>query len=189
MPSQNATDVYQLMCGFAPCAVDKLDCTLFQPSNANLIYYPSHLIPGDIMAVNPGTEDGILSGDTWWLPQVSRGLPTSKTSNGCHVPGFWLEMVPSSQQPVHGCALRLQRGNTTIYYGSVTKSCSKPTVTPVEPFNTGWKHGSVVYKWSDEYVQHLCKVSDNFLMTFCVPDESASCEESEEEDIDAVNSL
>ena len=26
-------------------------------------------------------------------------------------------------------------------------------------------------------------------MTFCVPDESASCEESEEEDTDAVNSL
>lgn len=77
MPSQNATDVYRLTSGFAPCAVDQLDCTLFQPSNANLIYYPSHLISGD-MAVNPGTDDGILSGDTWWFPQVSRGLPTSK---------------------------------------------------------------------------------------------------------------
>ena len=143
MPSQNATDVYRSKCGFTSSVVDQLDCTLFQPSDANLIYYPSfqqlmskistsdniptttgvdedyHLIPGEIMAVNPGTEDGILSGDTWWLPQVSRGLPTSKTSNGCHVPGFWLEMVPSSQQPVHGCALRLQRGNTTIHNGSV----------------------------------------------------------------------
>lgn len=76
--------------------LDQLDCTLFQSSNANPVYYPSfqqlmseistsdkvptktgvdedyHLIPGDIMAVNPETEDGILSGDTWWLPQVSR---------------------------------------------------------------------------------------------------------------------
>lgn len=117
MPSQNATDVYRLKCGFAPYALNQLDCTLFQPSNANRIYYQSfqqlmseistsdnvlttngadedyHLIPGD-MAVNPGTEDGILRGDAWWLIQVSRGLATSKTSNACHVPGFWLEMVP-----------------------------------------------------------------------------------------------
>ncbi|CAH3125301.1 unnamed protein product [Porites lobata] len=91
MPSQNATDVYRLKCGFAPYALNQLDCTLFQPSNENRIYYPTdedyHLIPGD-MAVNPGTEDGILSGDAWWFPQVSRGLATTKTSNGCHVPGF-----------------------------------------------------------------------------------------------------
>ena len=65
----------------------KFDSTLFQPSDAKLRYYPSfqqfmsepstsdkvpaktgltegyHLIPGDIVAVNPGTEDGIASGD------------------------------------------------------------------------------------------------------------------------------
>ena len=116
MPSQNATDVYRLTSGFAPCAVDQLDCTLFQPSNANLIYYPSHLISGD-MAVNPGRDDGILSGDTWWFPQVSRGLPTSKTSNGCHVPGFWLEMVPSSQQPVHDCAWDSKEGTLQFIMG------------------------------------------------------------------------
>lgn len=190
MPSQNASDVYRSKCGFAPCVVDQLDSTLFQPSDANLRYYPSfqqlmselstsdnvptttglnedyHLIPGDIVAVNPGTEDGIPSGDKWWLLQVSRGLPTSKTSNGCHVSGFWLEMLPSPQQPDHSCALRLQRGNIRIYYGSIIKTCGKPTVIPVEQLNTGWEHGSVVYKLSDDYVRHLDKVSEEFRMTF-----------------------
>ena len=146
MPSQNARDVYRSKCGFAPCVVDQLDSTLFQPGDANLRYYPSfqqliselntsdnvstttglnedyHLIPGDIVAVNPGTEDGIPSGDKWWLLQVSRGLPTRKKSNGCHVSGFWLEMLPSPQQPDHGCALRLQRGDIKIYYGSIIKT-------------------------------------------------------------------
>lgn len=27
--------------------------------------------PGDIVAVNPGTDDGIPSGDKWWLLQVN----------------------------------------------------------------------------------------------------------------------
>lgn len=103
MPCQNARDVYWSKCGFAPCVVDQLDCTVFQPSDANLRYYPSfqqltseistsgniptttgvnedyNIIPGDIETVNPGTEDGIPSGDKWWLLQISRGLPTSKT--------------------------------------------------------------------------------------------------------------
>jgi len=208
MPSQNARDVYRSKCGFAPCVVDQLDSTLFQPGDANLRYYPSfqqlmselstsdnvstttglnedyHLIPGDIVAVNPGTEDGIPSGDKWWLLQVSRGLPTSKKSNGCHVSGFWLEMLPSPQQPDHGCALRLQRGDIKIYYGSIIKTCGKPTVIPAEQLNTGWEHGSVVYKLSDDYVQHLDKVSEEFRMSVCVPDESASCEECEDEDVD-----
>ena len=109
MPSQNARDVYRSKGGFAPCVVGQLDCTLFQPSDANLRYYPSYqqlmseistsdnirtttgvnedynLIPGDIVAVNPGTEDGIPNGDKWWFLQVSKGLPKDKTSNGCHV--------------------------------------------------------------------------------------------------------
>ncbi|KAL9977181.1 hypothetical protein ACROYT_G014559 [Oculina patagonica] len=87
MPSQNARDVFRSKCGFAPCLVDQLDSTLFKSSDANLRYYTSfqqlmrelstsdnvsstnglnedyHLIPGDIVAVNPGTEDGIPSGD------------------------------------------------------------------------------------------------------------------------------
>lgn len=93
-------------------------------------------------------------------------------------------MLPSSQQPDHGCALRLQRGNTTIYYGSVIKSCGKPIVIPVEQLNTGWNCGLVVYKLYDDYIRHLDKVSEEFQMTFCVPDESASCDESDDEDAD-----
>lgn len=30
------------------------------------------LIPGDIVAVNPAVEDGIPSGDKWWLLQVNK---------------------------------------------------------------------------------------------------------------------
>lgn len=92
-----------------------------------------HLIPWDIVAVNPGAEDFIM----WWLLQVSRGIPTSRTSNGCHVSGFWLEMLTSPQQPDHGCALRLQSGNIRIYNGSIRKTCGKPTVIPVEQLNAG----------------------------------------------------
>lgn len=44
--------------------------------------------------------------------------------------------------------------------------------------------GSVVKKLSRDYVWHLDKVSEQFQMTVCVPDESASCEEGEDEDVD-----
>ncbi|CAH3154323.1 unnamed protein product, partial [Porites lobata] len=86
--------------------VDQLDCTLFQPSDANLRYFPSF----QQLMSEISTNDNVPTTNKWWLLQVSRGLPSSKTSNGCHVSGFWLEMLPSSQQPDHGCALRLQRG-------------------------------------------------------------------------------
>ena len=59
-----------------------------------------NLIPGDIVAVNPGTEDGIPSGDKWWLLQVSRGLPKDKTSNGCHVSGLKCYLLNSHTMAV-----------------------------------------------------------------------------------------
>lgn len=46
--------------------------------------------------------------------------------------------------------------------------------------------GSVVKKLSGDYVWHLDKVSEQFQMTVCVPDESVSCEEGEDEDVDEV---
>ncbi len=62
--------------------------------------------------------------DQWdkrWLLQVNTALPSSKTFSGCHVLGFWLEMLPCSEQPDEGCALKLQRGGPTTYYRSLIK--------------------------------------------------------------------
>ncbi|EDO32950.1 predicted protein [Nematostella vectensis] len=48
-------------------------------------------VPGDIVAINPGTDNGIPSADKWWLLQANKGHRSNKTGSGCHVFGFWLE--------------------------------------------------------------------------------------------------
>ena len=47
-------------------------------------------VPGDIMAVNPGTDNDIPRGDKWWLFQVNKAHESSTNRSGCHVFGFWL---------------------------------------------------------------------------------------------------
>ena len=87
VPTQNIRDIYRARCGFAPCIVHQRDTITFEDQDALLRYYPSFeelmkemstkanepfqfntvsiqnesnfLVPGDIAAVNPGTEDGI----------------------------------------------------------------------------------------------------------------------------------
>ncbi|CAB4007206.1 Hypothetical predicted protein [Paramuricea clavata] len=190
LPTQNVRDVYRAKCGYAPCIVDQLDASLFDETDADKRYYPSFqqlmdelhesinsnseldqrnvgnndfvLLAGDIAAVNPGTENGIPSGDKWWLLQVNKAVPSSKTSSGCHVSGFWLEQLPSSEQPDQGCALRLQRGVAKTYYGSLIKTNDKPAVISVEQLNAGWQDGAVVYKLTQEFIHNLDKLSDEF---------------------------
>ena len=48
-------------------------------------------VPGDIVAVNPGTNDGIPCGDKWWLLQINKLHLSKRTRPGCHVFGFWLD--------------------------------------------------------------------------------------------------
>ncbi|CAB4028059.1 Hypothetical predicted protein [Paramuricea clavata] len=79
------------------------------------------LMVGDIVTVNRGEENEIPSCDKWWLLHVNKALPCTKSSSGCHVSGFWLEMLPSSQQPEQGYALKLQRESAKTYYGSLIK--------------------------------------------------------------------
>ena len=196
IPTQNVRDLYRAKCGFAPCVVDQLDATLFQESDSNERYFPSFqqlmnelnesshnrdeiiqnpeigrngeyiLIPGDIVAVNPGVEDGIPSGDKWWLLQVNKALPSAKTASGCHVSGFWLETLPRSQQPEEGRAFKLRRGNAKTYYGSLIKTCGKPKVIPVEQLNAGWQNGAVTYKLTEDFVCGLDQTSDEHRATY-----------------------
>ena len=35
-------------------------------------------LPGDIVAVNPGTDNNLPSGDKWWLLQINKALSKSK---------------------------------------------------------------------------------------------------------------
>jgi hypothetical protein len=98
--------------------------------------------------------------------------------------------LPSSEQPEQGCALRLQRGGNKTFYGSLIKTNAKPTVIPVEQLNAGWRHGAVVYNISEDFVNHLDKISDNYRATIAGDNESRSdsseSEEEEEEELSHV---
>ena len=43
---------------------------------------------GDIVAVTPGTDNGIPSGDKWLPHQVNKAHESSRNRSGCHVFGF-----------------------------------------------------------------------------------------------------
>ena len=47
-------------------------------------------VPGDIVAVIAEENEDNCSGK-WWLLQISRPFPLSKTGLRCPVYGFWLE--------------------------------------------------------------------------------------------------
>ena len=84
-PSQNVRDLYRAKCWYAPCIIHQLDCLLLEDADARQHYFPSFqqlmeelneenpptqtpiavrnenfaLVPGDIVAINPGTENGV----------------------------------------------------------------------------------------------------------------------------------
>ncbi|XP_048577005.1 uncharacterized protein LOC116614083 [Nematostella vectensis] len=117
-PTQNVRDLYRYKCGYGPCVVFQKDMLLQDVTN-NRSHYPAFdqlmselqvqrdenrvqehgrvqsdnylFVPGDIVAINPGTDNGIPSADKWWLLQANKGHPSNKTGSGCHVFGFWLE--------------------------------------------------------------------------------------------------
>ena len=129
--------------------------------------------------------ESIPSGDKWWMMQISKGLRSHKQSNGCHVAGFWLELLPSTEQPQTGCALRLHRDNNNTFYGSLTKENGRPVEIPIEKLNTGWRQGAVVYNISEEFVQYLDKVSDDHrsaLARIAEPTDDSSSDDTEVED-------
>ena len=118
-PSQNIRDLYWYKCGYSPCVIIQKDSILQDGIHEHQPYFPAFeqlvrdlqaqrgdasylvagrvqsddclLVPGDIIAVNPGTDNGIPSGDKWWLLQVNKPHPLTKNRPGCHVCGFWLD--------------------------------------------------------------------------------------------------
>lgn len=97
-PSQNIRDLHRYRCGYGPSVIIQKDMLFLSSADECQLCFPafSELMreleirrgentteigcapssdylfgPGDIVAVNPGTDDGIPSGDKWWLLQVN----------------------------------------------------------------------------------------------------------------------
>ena len=96
-PSQNIRDLYCYKCGYGPCVIIQKDMLLQGNADQIELHYPAFadlmkglevrrgentpemgrvpsknyfFLPLDIVALNPGTDNGIPSGDKWWLLQV-----------------------------------------------------------------------------------------------------------------------
>ena len=59
-------------------------------------------VPGDIVVVNPGTQNELPSGNKLCLLQINKDHAASKNRSGCHVFGFCLDEVESQETTVYG---------------------------------------------------------------------------------------
>ena len=107
-------------------------------------------VPGDIVAVNPGTDNGIPSGDKWWLFQVNKAHESSRNRSGCHVFGFWLneQEEQSNDESQSGKHFSLLSNPVKVYYGCIIKDNKIPVVLPVEKLSSGWQNGHVMYTFT-----------------------------------------
>ncbi|XP_020908135.1 uncharacterized protein LOC110246159 [Exaiptasia diaphana] len=193
-PSQNVRDLYRYKCGYGPCVMFQKDA-LFQDETYNHHYPAFHqlmtdlevqrnttnnerivcndylLLPGDIAAVNPGSNEGIPSADKWWLLQINKAHPAGRTGSGCHVFGFWL-----NEEILHeeGRRFHLLTPSVKVYYGSIIKDPESklPIVVPVEELNAGWNTNSVSYAFSDEYCHKLDVLAERFRKDLDLVDET-----------------
>ena len=90
-PSQNIRDLYRCKCGYGPCVIVQKDAVLQDSNSEYQPHFPTFeqlmrdleiqrgetsaslvsrvqsneylFVPGDIVAVNPGTDNGIPTGD------------------------------------------------------------------------------------------------------------------------------
>ena len=112
-PSQNIRDLYRYKSGYGPCVIIQKDMLLQGSADECQLRFPAFdelmkeleirrgentteigrvpssdylFVPGDIVAVNPGTDNGIPSGDKWWLLQVNKPHASSRNRPGCQIP-------------------------------------------------------------------------------------------------------
>ena len=120
-------------------------------------------VPEDIVAVNPGTDNGIPTGDKWCFLQINKPHHCAKNRPGCHVFGFWLAEKGSTNLSEPGKHFSLLSQSVKIYFGMVIKDDKKiPLVIPVEKLSSGWQNGYVVYVIAEEYCRTQDSMSDSF---------------------------
>lgn len=83
-------------------------------------------VPGDIVAVTPGTDNGIPSGDKWLPHQVNKAHESSRNRSGCHVFGFWLnelaeQATDESSAGKHFHCFQTQRRSIIVALSRKTK--------------------------------------------------------------------
>ncbi|KAJ7387570.1 hypothetical protein OS493_000904 [Desmophyllum pertusum] len=187
-PSQNIRDLYRYKCGYGPCVIIQKDmllqgsadeCQLRFPAfyelmrdleirrgenTAEIDLVPSSdylFVPGDIVAVNPGTDNGIPSSDKWWLLQVNKPHASSRDRPGCQIFGFWLN-EHTSDESTSGKHFTLLPDSVKVYFGSIIQDNKIPVVVPVEELNSDWQNGHVVYTFTNEYCNKLDELSNAF---------------------------
>ena len=138
-------------------------------------------VPGDIIAVNPGTDNGIPSGDKWWLLQVNKPHPLTKNRPGCRIFGFWLDEKENEDDSIPGRHFALLSTPVKVHYGSIIKDDNAPLVIPVEEFNSGWQSGHVMYAFTDEYCLWLDEMSDAYQRHLTGLTEETSDDEHEQQ--------
>lgn len=104
-------------------------------------------VPGDIVAVNPGTDDGVPSGDEWWVLQVNKPHESNRDRAGCHV--FWLNEQAASKDSIPGKHFSLLPNPVKVYFGSIIKDNKIPVVVLVEELSSGWQSGNVLFTFTN----------------------------------------
>ena len=113
-------------------------------------------VPGDIVAVNPGTDNGIPSVDKWWLLQVNKPHESTRDRSGF---GFWLN-EQAIEESTPGRHFTLLPNPVMVYFASIIKDNKIPVVVPVEELSSGWQNRHVFYTFTNEYCNHLDELSD-----------------------------
>ncbi|KAJ7387572.1 hypothetical protein OS493_000906 [Desmophyllum pertusum] len=187
-PSQNIRDLYRYKCGYGPCVIIQKDMLLQGSADECQLRFPAFdelmrdleirrgehtteigrvpssdylFVAGDIVAVNPGTDNGIPSGDKWWLLQVNKTHASSRDRPGCQIFGFWLN-EHTSDESTSGKHFTLLPDSVKVYFGSIIKDNKIPVVVPVEELNSDWQNGHVVYTFTNEYCNKLDELSNDF---------------------------
>lgn len=119
-------------------------------------------VPGDITAVNSGTDDGVPSGDKWWLLQVNKPHESNRDRPRCHVFGYWLNEQAASKESILGKHFSLLPNPVKIYFGSIIKDNKISVVVPVEELSSGWQSGNVLFTFTNEYCTKLNELSFNY---------------------------
>jgi hypothetical protein len=100
-------------------------------------------LPGDIVSIIPGLDfNGPPSTSKWWLMQVRKSHPLSKTGLGCKVAAFWLD----TPDPLVRNKFELLPKPVDILYGTLPKDPEGSfVVILVEILQAGWDLGRTLY--------------------------------------------
>lgn len=172
-PSQNIRYMYRYKCGYGPCVIIQNDVLLQGNTDQIQLHYPAFsdlmrgleirrgentpeigrvpsnnylFVPGDITAVNPGTDNGVPIDDKWWLLQVNEPHESNRDRPGCHVFGFWLNEQAASKESILGKHFSLLPNPVKIYFGSIIKDNKISVVVLVEFRLAKWKCLIHIYK-------------------------------------------